>query len=188
MANPLQHKATKTFQQRNDQFRQFINDMIKAPTIIIIDADGNNLGKFRRDDALRMAEEAGLDLIQMRYDATTMESMCKMMDYGKYQYFKKKDGGDKKQSWNKGMKELEISYNIGDNDLTMKINKWIDILKDGYQLRFAIKLRGRENMFKDLAFAKMQKVVVWIGDYWRGQWVKNEPKWYSVIFAPKVKK
>jgi len=42
----------------------------------------------------------------------------------------------------------------------MKINKGIDILKDGYQLRFAIKLKGRENMFKDIAFAKMQKVVV----------------------------
>jgi hypothetical protein len=43
MANPLAHKAQKNFQQRNDQFRQFINDMIKAPTIIIIDAEGNNL-------------------------------------------------------------------------------------------------------------------------------------------------
>ena len=162
--------------------------MIKAPTIIIIDAEWVNLGKFRRDDALRMAEEAGLDLIQMRYDANTMESMCKMMDYGKYQYFKKKDGGDKKQSWNKGMKEMKIKYNIGENDLEMKIKKSIEILDEWYQLRFAIVLKWRENMFKDLAFAKMQKVVTWIGDHGRSQWVKNEPKGYSVVFAPKVKK
>jgi translation initiation factor IF-3 len=112
MANPLAHKAQKTFQQRNDQFRQFINDMIKAPTIVIIDNDGNNLGTFRRDEALRVAEEQSLDLIQMRYDPTTMTSTCKMMDYGKYQYLKKKGEGEKRQTANKGMKELEISYNI----------------------------------------------------------------------------
>jgi len=43
MANPLAHRAQKTFQQKNDQFRQFINDMIKAPTIIIIDSEGAQL-------------------------------------------------------------------------------------------------------------------------------------------------
>ena len=111
-----------------------------------------------------------------------------MMDYGKYQYFKKKDGGDKKQAGNKWMKELEISYNIWDNDLEMKIKKWIEILWDGYQLRFAIKLRGRENMFKELAFAKIQRVVTWIGEAGRCNGVKNEPKGYSAIFAPKIKK
>jgi translation initiation factor IF-3 len=188
MANPLAHKAQKNFQQRNDQFRQFINDMIKAPTIIIIDAEGNNLWTYRRDEALRIAEEQGLDLIQMRYDAATMTSMCKLMDYGKYQYLKKKGEGDKRQSANKGMKELAIRYNIGDNDLIMKINKGKEILSEGYQLRFAIKLKGRENIFKDIAFAKLQKVVEGIGDLGRSQGIKSEPQGYSVIFVGKSKK
>lgn len=110
------------------------------------------------------------------------------MDFGKYQYLKKKGEGEKRQASNKGMKELEISYNIWENDLTLKIKKWIEILHDGYQLRFAIKLKGRENMFRDIAFAKIQKVVEGIGENGRAQWVKNEPKWYSAIFAPKTKK
>jgi translation initiation factor IF-3 len=188
MANPLAHKAQKTFQQRNDQFRQFINDMIKAPTIVIIDNDGNNLGTFRRDEALRVAEEQSLDLIQMRYDPTTMTSTCKMMDYGKYQYLKKKGEGEKRQTANKGMKELEISYNIWDNDLDLKVKKGIEILQDGYQLRFAIKLRGRENMFRDKGLAKLQKAVEWIGEAGRSQGIKTEPKGYSAIFAPKGNK
>lgn len=188
MANPLAHKAQKSFQQRNDQFRQFVNEMIKAPTIIIIDNDWNNLWTYRRDEALRIAEEQGLDLIQVRYDAATMTSTCKLMDYGKYQYLKKKGEGEKRQAGNKGMKELEISYNIGENDLDMKIKKWIEILHEWYQLRFAIKLKGRENMFKEIAFAKMQKVVEWIWEAWRSQWIKNEPKWYSAIFAPRIDK
>lgn len=162
--------------------------MIKAPTIIIIDAEGNNLWTFRRDEALRMSEEAELDLIQMRYDAATMTSLCKMMDYGKYQYFKKKDWWDKKQAGNKGMKEMKIKYNIGENDLEMKIKKSIEILDEWYQLRFAIVLRGRENMFKDIALSKIEKVVAGIWEHGRSQGIKNEPKGFSVMFAPKVKK
>ncbi len=188
MANPLAHRAQKTFQQRNDQFRQFINDMIKAPTIVIIDGEGAQLWTYRRDDALRIAEEQWLDLIQMRYDAATMISTCKLMDYGKYQYLKKKDGAEKKQTSNKWMKELKIKYNIGENDLTMKINKGMEILGEWYQLRFAIELRWRENMFKEKALEKIQKVVLWIWEAGRCNGIKNEPRWYSAIFAPKNKK
>lgn len=159
MANPLAHKAQKAYQGKDNQFKQFINDMIKAPTIIILDENGASMGVFNRLDALRIAEERSLDLIQVTYNASTMTSTCRLMDYGKYQYLKKKGEADKRQNQSKGMKELEISYNIGDNDLEMKINKGKEILNDGYQLRFAIKLRGRENMFKDKALSKIQKVV-----------------------------
>lgn len=110
------------------------------------------------------------------------------MDYGKYQYLKKKDGAEKKQTSNKWMKELKIKYNIGENDLTMKINKGMEILGEWYQLRFAIELRWRENMFKEKALEKIQKVVLWIWEAGRCNGIKNEPRWYSAIFAPKNKK
>lgn len=188
MANPLAHKAQKAFQTRDNQFKQFINDMIKAPTIVVIDAEGNNMWIFPRLEALRIAEEQGLDLIQMSYNAGTMTSTCRLMDYGKFQYMKKKWEADKRQTQSKWMKELEISYNIGDNDLEMKINKGKEILSEGYQLRFAIKLRGRENMFRDKALSKLQRVVEGIGEEGKSQGIKTEPKWYSAIFAPKGKK
>ncbi len=188
MANPLAHKAQKAFQNRDNQFKQFINDMIKAPTIVVIDAEGANMGTFNRLEALRIAEEQGLDLIQMSYNASTMTSTCRLMDYGKFQYMKKKGEADKRQTQSKGMKELEISYNIGDNDLEMKINKGKEILSEGYQLRFAIKLRGRENMFRDKALAKLQRAVEWIGEEGKCQGIKTEPKGYSAIFGPKGKK
>lgn len=188
MANPLAHKAQKAFQTRDNQFKQFINDMIKAPTIVIIDAEGNNMWVYSRMEALRIAEEQSLDLIQVSYNASTMTSTCRLMDYGKFQYLKKKGEADKRQSQSKWMKELEISYNIWDNDLEMKITKGKEILNDGYQLRFAIKLKGRENMFRDKALSKIQKVVEWIGEEGKCQWVKTEPKWYSAIFNPKGKK
>ncbi|HMY80989.1 MAG TPA: translation initiation factor IF-3 [Candidatus Absconditabacterales bacterium] len=188
MFQPQNKSTSRPSGPAKDQFRQFINDMIKAPTIIVVDNEGNNLGTFRRDDALRLAESKGLDLIQMRYDQPTMTSTCKLMDYGKYQYDKKKSASDaKQQATNKGMKELKMKYNIGENDLQLKVKKGIEILNDGYQLRFAIELRGREIMFKEKALEKIQKVISGIGDNGKSNGIKNEPRGYSVVFAGKKK-
>jgi translation initiation factor IF-3 len=78
-----------------------------------------------------MAEEAGLDLVQITYDPEKMLSTVRMTDYGKYMYQKGKDDREKKKSQKgKDMKEIKLSYNIGENDLALKIKKAEEFLKD----------------------------------------------------------
>ncbi len=83
-------------QSRNHSFHDsnpkakmvYVNDQIKAPTIMIIDDEKQNLGTFPRKRALEMADEAGLDLVQISYDPEKMQSTVRMTDYGKYMYQK----------------------------------------------------------------------------------------------------
>jgi translation initiation factor IF-3 len=89
-----------------------------------------------------MAEEKGLDLVQMRYDAETMTSTVKLVDYGKYMYQKSKDDREKRKTQKPTtLKEIKINYAIGENDLQMKIKKAIEFLKERYNVKFFIKLR-----------------------------------------------
>lgn len=102
----------------------YLNEQIKAPNIIIVDEAGTNLGTFPRRKALEIAEEKGLDLVQIRYDHENMVSTVKMVDYGKFQYQKSKDDKEKKKTQKtKVLKEIKLNYAIGDNDLALKIKK-----------------------------------------------------------------
>lgn len=167
------------------EFKVFINDQIRANSIMIIGEDGVNLGTFWRDRALSMAQEDWLDLIQLNYNAQTMTSTCTIQDYWKYQYQKKKSQNEKKKTQAKWMKELQVGYTISDHDLQLKMNKAHELIEEWYTIRFVIKLKGREMIFKAKALWRMQFIVNGLQDLTRSQWIKEEPKWYSVLLAPK---
>ena len=75
----------------------YVNDQIKAPNIMIIDDEKNNLGTFPRRVALEMASEKGLDLVQLVYDAEKMLSTVRLTDYGKYMYQKGKEEKERRK-------------------------------------------------------------------------------------------
>ena len=109
----------------------YINEAIKAPNIMIVDAEGNNLGVFPRTKALEMKDESGLDLVQLSYDRDKMVSTVKMVDYGKYMYDKGKEDKEKrKKQKTKEMKETKIKYSIAENDLRIKMDKSMEFLQD----------------------------------------------------------
>lgn len=109
----------------------YVNDQIKAPNIMIIDDEKNNLGTFPRRVALEMASERGLDLVQLVYDAEKMLSTVRLTDYGKYMYQKGKEEKERRKSQKgKDMKELKVGYAIGDNDLQLKVKKAQEILQE----------------------------------------------------------
>ena len=180
-------KSTNTAQstQWKKEFKVFINDQIRANTIMIIDADWANLWSFPRDKALAMALEEWLDLIQLHYNAQTMTSTCTIQDYWKYQYQKKKTQNEKKKTQAKWMKELKIWYTISDHDLQLKMDKAVELVDDWYSVRFVIKLNGREMIFKSKALERMKFIIDGLGEKTRSQWIKDEPKWYSVVLAPR---
>ncbi|MBU0626412.1 translation initiation factor IF-3 [Patescibacteria group bacterium] len=83
-----------------------------------------------------------MDIIQMRYDQQDMVSTVKMADYGKYMYQKQKDEKEKKKNQKPTtLKEMKLNYAIGLNDLNLKIKKGRELLTDGYNVKFMIKLK-----------------------------------------------
>lgn len=168
----------------------FVNEQIKAPTIIIVDAESNKLWSFPRRKALELAEEKGLDLVQMHYDQQTMTCTAKMVDYGKYQYQKQKDEKEKKKSKkSKWIKELKLSYMIGEHDLELKIKKAKELLQEGYWVKMQIRLRWREKIYADTAQQKLMSVIEQLEEFGRSQYntPKKEAHGYSIILFTKVK-
>ena len=166
----------------------FVNENIKAPNIVIIDEEGTNLGTFPRRKALEMAEEQGKDLVQIKYDQETMTSTVKILDYGKYMYLKWKEDREKKKSQKTNtLKELKINYAIGENDLQLKIKKAREMLQDGHNVKFFIKLKWREKIYAGKAVEKLALVKQSLTDVGRPQfeYPKQEVQWYSMILFNK---
>jgi translation initiation factor IF-3 len=166
----------------------YVNDQIKAPTIMIINDEKQNMGTFPRRRALEMAEEAGLDLVQITYDPEKLLSTVRLTDYGKYMYQKGKEEKEKKrQQKGKDMKEIKISYGIGDNDLALKMKKAEEFLKEGDNVRVSIKLKGRERMYADKALEKILTVKQALLTFGRSQYEtpKKEAQGYSIILFAK---
>ncbi|EKD24697.1 MAG: translation initiation factor IF-3 [uncultured bacterium (gcode 4)] len=179
--------APKTF-NKDRVFMVYLNEQIKAPNIIILDEAGTNLWTFPRKKALEMAGEQGMDLVQMRYDAETMTSTVKMVDYGKYMYQKWKDDKEKRKTQRPTvLKELKINYAIGENDLQMKIKKAIEFLKERYNVKFFIKLKGREKIYANKAIEKLVRIKGDLSEYGKSQFEtpKQEAQGYSIILFSK---
>lgn len=166
----------------------YVNDQIKAPSIMIIDDEKKNLGTFPRRRALEMAEEAGLDLVQIAYNPEEMLSTVRLTDYGKYMYQKgKEDKEKKKQQKSRDMKEIKISYAIGDNDLALKTKKAEEFLKEGTNVKISIRLKWRERIYAGKALEKILQVKETLLPFGRSQYdtPKKEAQWYSIILFAK---
>lgn len=166
----------------------FVNENIKAPTIVIIDEENNIIWTFPRRKALEMAQEEWKDLVQMRYDQEKMTSTVKLLDYGKYMYKKQKEEKEKKKKQKGGwLKELKINYAIWDNDLQLKIKKAREMLEWGYNVKILIKLRWREKIYANKAVEKILFIKTSLADVGRSQFdqPKKEVHWYSMILFNK---
>jgi translation initiation factor IF-3 len=113
--------------------------------VLLIDAEGTKRGIVPTADALREAEEAGLDLVEVA--PTENPPVCKIMDYGKMAYQAKK-----KKHVAKGateMKEISFSMKIGPHDIETKLKHGREFIEKGHKLRFNLILRGRERAYVD---------------------------------------
>ena len=166
----------------------YVNDQIKAPTIMIIDDEKKNLWVFPRRIALEMAEQAWLDLVQMSYDPDKMQSTVRMTDYWKYMYQKWKEDKERKkqQKWRE-VKEIKLSYAIWDNDLALKLKKAEEFLTSWTSVKISIKLKWREKMYADKALEKIEYSKSQLSKFGRVQYdtPKKEAQWYSIILFAK---
>ena len=120
-----------------------INEQIRDKEVRLIGEDGEQLGIVSSRDALKMAEEAGLDLVKIA--PTAKPPVCKIVDYGKYKYEQvRKEKEAKKKLKVIDIKEIRLSPNIDTNDLNTKIGAARKFLTKGDRVKITLRFRGRE--------------------------------------------
>jgi len=134
-----------------------VNEQIDAPVIMLILSDGDKYGETSTDKALEMANESGMDLVQVGIEVSNNIPICKLMDYGKVKYNRqKKQKSQKKQK----VKEIRFGINIADHDIKVKNNKVIKLLNKNNIVRYVLELRGREISYLDLAKEKVKNNII----------------------------
>lgn len=137
-----------------------INQQIRAENVQLITQDGENIGMVSRNQALRLAEEAGLDLVLIA--AKDDVPVVKIMDFGKVLYEKKKKTIEaKKHQKVIQIKEIKMSPKIGEHDYQTKIKQAVQFLTTGKRVKVTLSFRGREMATKEARgselFNKIQK-------------------------------
>jgi len=120
-----------------------INEQIRDKEVRLIGEDGQQLGIVSGREALRLAEEAGLDLVKIA--PTAKPPVCKIVDYGKFKYEQtRKEKEAKKKQKTIEIKEIRLSPNIDTNDLNTKVNAARKFLTKGDKVKITLRFRGRE--------------------------------------------
>lgn len=124
---------------------QPINEQIRHLRVQVIGVDGTNYGIISRDEAIRLARAAGLDLVLVSDTGKENAPVTKIMDFGKLLYAKKKKTSEaKKHQKTVQLKEIKIRPKIGDHDFQTKMKQAVQFLQEGKHLKITLLFRGRE--------------------------------------------
>ena len=133
-----------------------INEEIRDKELRVINDDGTMLGIMSLDDAMKLAAEKNLDLVNISPSANP--PVCKILDYGKYRYeLQRKEKEAKKKQKITEIKEIRLSTFIEDHDIQVKANTASKFLKDGDKLKVSLRFRGRERDYVDRGREVMNK-------------------------------
>jgi translation initiation factor IF-3 len=135
-----------------------VNRRIRVPQVRVIGADGGQLGVLDTSEALRIAEEGGLDLVEVSPKA--MPPVCKIMDYGKFKYEDSKKRKDaKKHQSTVTYKEIKFRPKTDAHDLDFKVKHIRRFLLEGNKARLVVIFRGREIVHPETGQAMLKKVI-----------------------------
>lgn len=127
--------------------------------MLLIDHENQNRGLIDTRDALKIAEDQGLDLVVVANGKET--PVAKILDYGKLQYQQSKR---QKQSSKPSLKEVKLRPNVGESDYQLRIKRSREWLSKGDSVKFLIRLRGREHQHRDRASELLDRIVSDLGD------------------------
>ena len=141
--------------QRGPQIR--VNQRIRVPEIRVIGEAGEMLGVMQTHEALRRAQERGLDLVEVNPKADP--PVCKILDFGKYKYElqKKKNEAKKKQKVIE-IKEIKVRPNIDENDYQVKMRAMKSFIEDGDKVKVTLRFRGREMAHQDIGIRVLERI------------------------------
>lgn len=140
----------------------FINGSIRVPFVLCIDDSNTNIGVIPTHQALSMARNAGLDLVQINPPTKDKPPTCKILDYGKYKYDlskKQKESAKKQRESIVKEKEIWLRPTTDSHDVITKAKKAKEILIEGNKLKVKIKFNGRELDHKDIAMNTLSLFV-----------------------------
>lgn len=162
-----------------------MNFNIRVPQIRLIASDGKQLGVFATDGAIKMAQEEGLDLVEI--DPNAKPPVCKIMDYGKYKYtLQKKQHENKKRQVVVHVKEIKLRPNIDEHDLEFKIRHVRRFLGDKDKAKVTVQFRGREMQHIDRAREILSRFLKNLDDVGEIEMPpKVEGRTLSMIVMPK---
>ena len=163
-----------------------INEQIRVPQIRVIDDAGNQLGVMTPGDALLRAREQELDLVEIAPMAKP--PVCKIMDYGKYQYQQsRQDRVNRAKQKIVDIKGVRIGFKTDVHDLEVKKDMIEKFLKKGHKVKIEIFLRGREKAHQDLARKNLEDFIKTISIPFKpDQEIKRYPSGYNIVIAPEI--
>jgi translation initiation factor IF-3 len=134
-----------------------VNEEINVPRVRLVDARGEMVGVVSRNDALNMAADAGLDLVEVAANADP--PVCKILDYGKFKYEeqKKKNEARKKQKVIE-VKEIKLRPGIDDHDYDVKMRSMVKFIEEGDKVKVTMRFRGRELAHQELGMNVLMRV------------------------------
>jgi translation initiation factor IF-3 len=135
-----------------------INEEISVPRVRLVDQDGNMVGVVTKSEALTMAVNVGLDLVEVA--PTADPPVCKILDFGKFKYEeqKKKNEARKKQKVIE-VKEIKLRPGIDDHDYDVKMRSMIKFVEEGDKVKVTMRFRGRELAHQDLGMNVLMRVT-----------------------------
>ncbi len=164
-----------------------MNNRIFAKAVQVISSTGQNLGTMPTPQALAMAADEGMDLVEI--NASSVPPICKIMDYGKFKYDQKKRANEaRKNQKTVELKEVWVKPFIEENDLNIKMKKVFEFLDGGNKVKIAVMTRGSKKVLargKDAVPELFARILEMIGE--RGNLEsksKPDERTKSIIVAP----
>lgn len=140
-----------------------INNRIYAPQVRVVGPEGEQIGILPPKEALTLAREKGLDLVEISPGASP--PVCKIVDYGKYRYEQQKKAKEnKKKQKLVTVKEVRIRPKISEHDYDFKANHCREFIKRGEKVRIRMMFRGRENIYKNRGKELLLKLAEELSD------------------------
>ncbi len=162
-----------------------INGAIRAPKVRCIDPEGEQLGVLDTQDAIRKAEDVGLDLVEVQPNADP--PVCKILDYGKYKYEAQKRANEarKKQKIIE-VKEIKLRPNIDEHDYQVKMRNVQKFLTAGDKVKVTLRFRGREMAHQELGANVLTRVREETDEFAKVEAMpKMEGRQMIMVLAPK---
>lgn len=135
------------------------NEQIRISPVRVIGMDNEQVGIMPVQEALRLAREADLDLVEVA--PNVRPPVCRVMDYGKHKYEQKKKG---KKSHEQQLKEVRLRPKTDDHDRAIKVNRAVRFLRKGDKVQFTMRFRGRERAHNEIAFAILRGIAADFGE------------------------
>jgi translation initiation factor IF-3 len=135
-----------------------VNERIRVPEVRLVGPNGEQVGIVRIEDALRLAQEADLDLVEVA--ATARPPVCKLMDFGKYKYeTAQKARESRRNQTNTVIKEMKLRPKIDPHDYETKKGHVVRFLRQGDKVKITIMFRGREQSRPELGYRLLQRLA-----------------------------